>query len=53
MKKRWQISYRNDFPFLLFKDKCEEHEEKITLVSPAHESDAVSVLSSQVYTKSL
>ena len=31
---------KRDFPFLLFKDKCEEHEEKITLVSPAHEIDA-------------
>ena len=40
IKKHWQISYRNDFPFLPFKDKCEEREEEVILVSSAHEIDA-------------
>lgn len=38
-EKQSEISYRNDFPFLPFKDKCEEREDEIILVSTAHEID--------------
>lgn len=37
--KNEQISYRNCFPCLPFKDKCEEREEPIVLVSSAYEID--------------